>query len=1247
MSALGSSNLDTRLLRFRSKSGGEDAARLVEDLIEAGRAADAKDVAASALKGDPANGELMVADGRARFAAGDLLGAQAGLLKAARALPKDKRPFRWLGEVLLKRGDPGRAAKVLQRAQAIDRSDPAIAKLLERASRLERVASGTEADLPPPPARPAPPSEPEEPVERTVIRADLTEQLRSLTQGDDDEEDAPTSIAGKAYESEPPTAVAGKAYEDPPAPVFSQAFDDEPTNLQQGAPGLGRPPAPRKPRVKKTMAFGSPAERSPAERRVPPPPRRRPAPPVEADDEAEQPTSIERPKPPSAPTSPGAARAPQPPPPRRKLPSAARGAFDADESDIDDALGKLEAPSSKSPAGKPAPWDAVDDPFAPPVKSSRPPARERAPIDPPAGPPPEPAKPAEPAFDPFTAGPAPEPAPPADRGPDPFAATLEDRDAPLPPDGPRVEAEPFEPPPQQGAEDVDEILSMLKREGLFEPPGDASVQWAGRADVKKTQTGGTRIGLWMGIIWGIALACAVGGYFGWQEYIAHRHRQSAELVEQATGEAYDGDHEHLVDAERHLREARDLNVHDNSGPTLLLFVHSQRALEDGAFDAGFLRPTIAFAEQMEGDEIEAYLDMARAVLAAAEGGHENARTRVASALEARPRDPALLYLAGRLEQRLGDEDALEHLQAAVEGEERLLAPRIALAEARFDEGQAEEALTLIDQVLSNESEHLRGRLWRTFMTSDDGEPEAAITSLVALDETVTTHGAPTDRVLYELARARLLRRSGEGEQAREAVDEAMRAGASEPRLLALLATEGRRAGRLGPAETAARNAVTGAPSNHDFRKLLAEIQLSRRNGRNALQTLAELPGEDPDVIEMRAEAALLLGSDEALNAASEGLDGYVEQNAEDASVRVRAMRIRIHTQLGQAREMITEARALLESAPGDPDAALALGEAAIKIFDADTAVESLDQAVSAAPDSVDAHYLLGRARRLAADAEGAETALRRAVELSPDYTDAKVTLASLLLDVGNYEGADELYQQLARAGLSSSGSRNAILGRLGRTQALIGLGRLDDAETQLEGIAEGARETPSGRTTEARLRLAQGRSGDALRVIRSLATAEEGATATVLALYGDALLAARQVGPAGDAYAAALESDSGSPEALIGQIDMAVRSERPSDAMELIERMGRVLEVRIRPPVMHARLQTLRGRAMLLDDEDEDAINALNAAIESGAAPPEAHFFLGEARSGANSPDARASYERYLELAPEGPFAARARRAIR
>lgn len=92
---------------------------LARDLLDAGRHADAGDVLGKALESDPEDGELLLLDGRIRFAGGDLLGAQAALLKAARSLPRNKEPFRWLGEVLLKRGDPARAAKVLSRARAM------------------------------------------------------------------------------------------------------------------------------------------------------------------------------------------------------------------------------------------------------------------------------------------------------------------------------------------------------------------------------------------------------------------------------------------------------------------------------------------------------------------------------------------------------------------------------------------------------------------------------------------------------------------------------------------------------------------------------------------------------------------------------------------------------------------------------------------------------------------------------------------------------------------------------------------------------------------------------------------------------------------------------------------------------------------------------------------------------------------------------------------------------------------------
>jgi tetratricopeptide (TPR) repeat protein len=536
------------------------------------------------------------------------------------------------------------------------------------------------------------------------------------------------------------------------------------------------------------------------------------------------------------------------------------------------------------------------------------------------------------------------------------------------------------------------------------------------------------------------------------------------------------------------------------------------------------------------------------------------------------------------------------------------------------------------------------------MTTDGDEPGPALAALDALEESVRQHGAPTDHVVRQLARARLLRRQGEVEPAGEAVDLAIRAGASEPRLLALVATEGRRAGRLLRAQQAATAAVSGAPDNTDFRKLLAEIQLARRDGRGALSTLAELDAADPDVLAMRGAAALLLDTDEALRAAVAGLDAQVAAAASsdsgESSVEVRALRLRMHARLGD--DVLAEARALAREVPGDAGVALALGEAALAARQADTAVEALGQAVRSSPDDAEGHYLLGRARRMAGDGEGAEQSFRRALELLPEHADARFALGGLLLDMGSYEAADTLYAELGRSSRSAGGQAATVAGRLGRVEALTGLGRLDDATVQLEGLQADARALPSTRLAAARLALARGRAGDALTEVRPLATAE-GASAAVLALYADALLAAGQAEPAADAYAAAIAADGGLPEALLGQAEMAVRSDRDDDALALLTQLGRALETRIRPPALRARMHLLRGRAHLLGGRNSlaPAREALREAVAIEGAPAAAHFFLGEALAGEDSQGARAAYERYLELAPEGEYAARARRAIR
>jgi len=295
--------------------------------------------------------------------------------------------------------------------------------------------------------------------------------------------------------------------------------------------------------------------------------------------------------------------------------------------------------------------------------------------------------------------------------------------------------------------------------------------------------------------------------------------------------------------------------------------------------------------------------------------------------------------------------------------------------------------------------------------------------------------------------------------------------------------------------------------------------------------------------------------------------------------------------------------------------------------------------VVASPDDAEGHYLLARARRMAADAVGAEASFRRALELSPSYTDAMIGLGGILLDAGKFEDADTLYQTLVTRG-------SALHGRLGRVEALIGLGRLADARVQLEGLPEASRSTPGARAASARLALAEGSPGEALAVLREVVEAEP-RKASLHALYGDALYAADQVDAASGAYETALEIDSGLPEALLGRAQVSLRAERVDAALETLDQVAESLTKRLRGPALRAAFLVLGGQAHLMRARSGDrdkAIEALREAVQLRGERADAHFWLGEALAG--RPGAADAYRRYLELDPERQFAARARKAL-
>jgi tetratricopeptide (TPR) repeat protein len=1209
-------NLDARLLRFRLDPKSEDASTLASALLAAERAGEALEVVGVQLGTQPKDVDAMVIAGRAWMARGDLLRAQKTLLQAARIDAGHPDPYRWLGEVLLRRGDPDRAQKVLARARALGAIDPEVQRLHERATRLAKLARDE----------------------------------GGAAGGDDDEDDFTT--AERVAPSERPSALE-------PATVRAAVPEPrmpEARTVPRAAP-LPEPPraAPRPapaPPPKRAPVLGSKAVAATAPARG------------FAEDDDEESTVV------ASDIS-------------AKIAAASRREDDLPEPIDDDAptsmldrqgLEEVQAALTAKKAGTPSPFG--DDPFGEPEPPTRSVVGGRRPAS--ADPfgedepetkvrketPPR-AQPPVRAPAPFVA-PAPEPRiepKPARPAPTPFAASTDDltsddldsvvsQDVSAPHDEASSWSDEPAPPPVDDVsggeragrpEDVDAILGMLQKERLFEPPDEdaASVVWAARKDAPKT---GTKVGVPLAVLGFLVVGLAVGGWFGYQAWVAHQDEQAAALVTEATTLAARGTHEALVDAERMLRQARELSPTGDAGPNVLLFVHTQRALEDGAFEPGFLQPTVDRATRagLAGPRV----DVANAIVAYARGASEEGDTKLQAAIAGGADDATVLYAIGRLEQRLGRDTATGHLEAALAKDGTLASAAIALAEGATDAGQPEQALERLEGLLTQHPDHLRASLWIGFLKSSDDEPEPALARVDGLADRLE-RGAPADRVLHALTRAQLLRRLGRTEEAREALTLASASGATEPRLQALLAAAAQSSGDLARAQQAAMAAVASAPAIAEYRKLLAEILVARRDGVRALRTLAVLSADDPEVLALSARAALIVGTEDALQATAQALDAHLEANAEDASVEMRSLRVRVGVRLGTATEMLEVARRLARDAPGDPEVGLAVAEAALEARDARLATETLERVVQASPDDAEAHFLLGRAKRMGGDGEGAETALRRAIELQPTHGEAQAMLGYLLLDLGRYAEADTLYQELgARVGQSGSGRSYALVGRLGRIDALLGLGRLDDARVQSESLRGADRESASAKLVLARLALANDRPGEALPILRPLATAED-ASPDVIALYGDALYAAGETLVAAETYERALAIDAAHPESLIGFATALVRGEKWRDAVDVIERAKAALDARIRPPTLRARLLVLAGRVGLERSERDAALRDLRAATEIEGAPTEAWFYLGEALAGRDSPDARAAYETYLERAPSGPLASRARRAIR
>jgi hypothetical protein len=115
--------LDELLSAWRNNPDADATIALSGHLAHSSQEDLIREVGASAQQWHETDAEVMLAVGRMYLQAAMLGEAQASLVAAGKADGRDPRPFRYLGEVLLRRGDAMRGEKVLARALQLGQGD--------------------------------------------------------------------------------------------------------------------------------------------------------------------------------------------------------------------------------------------------------------------------------------------------------------------------------------------------------------------------------------------------------------------------------------------------------------------------------------------------------------------------------------------------------------------------------------------------------------------------------------------------------------------------------------------------------------------------------------------------------------------------------------------------------------------------------------------------------------------------------------------------------------------------------------------------------------------------------------------------------------------------------------------------------------------------------------------------------------------------------------------------------------------
>jgi hypothetical protein len=788
--------LDDLLAAWRANPEADSTVALCAYLGASGRDPLVREVGSTAEQWHANDGAVMLSVGRMYLDAGMLPEAQAALVTAGKLDPAGSKPFRYLGEVLLRRGDATRAEKVLARSLQQDPGDPEARHWHDRASfyialqkraGAQLVASEVEralpraVSIPPPQMRPEPFSSEEITNPRTagapLPRFDSAEEISKVE-----------------HFGVPTPAVA------PRAPRANTMLGVAPP---QGVPGVTVPRtvarAPGQPARPATAA--QPARRAPATR-----------PGVGQAGSITGAAQAPARSPGRAPTAP---TIPSPPPPAPSFDEIDPHELDApgDPFDVPTRVGASPssgaAPASTAPR-KPLTLPPVPKP--PALPSTMPPSRPSGPLSPMAA-----------------------PAPAGFRSPPPlpqFGSTAPSSAVPTE----RYDA--AAPPPGL-------VLEHLARVGVFEPGGGAAPAWEQPARTKSR-------GMWIMIV---AIVLISGGGIGGYEYArrvkAEKRAQAEALVTEIDRLLHSGSVAELRSTDDKLSRAFELDSLSKRAARLWLENRVLRALmlaeESRGIDSAVHRArTVGL-----GDKDVAFGRIASFLT---EGDLAGAAAQLPKWDADAGRDAYFQLAGGAVLERAGDLRAIERYEAARSLDPKLIPADILLARLALLElgkERAEAVLTALKGKIGDRPalRALRALAWVVDPERSETLPADAV--LAPADE--ATLPAPLLAV-PAMVRAAKAVQTADRDSLTKAVDEAIMS-ADTPSLATSLGFLAIEAGDEKLARKAALRALGFAALYPRARTLAARVALLGGRIDEAQKAIEELDPRSPEVAVVRAVAA--------------------------------------------------------------------------------------------------------------------------------------------------------------------------------------------------------------------------------------------------------------------------------------------------------------------------------------------------------------------------------------------------------